>query len=280
MRSDIFRVFCYEYLAPKQPTGKHAASEKIRTVLTVMNDQKFSVNSLHVASPCSVGWESMTGDDRARHCHSCRLNVYNISALTGSEVKELVHSHEGRLCIRLYRRPDGTVLTKDCPVGLRKVRKRLAGLAAAAFASVLALFTVSFGQTYDGVPKPKTEITRSLSHDETSSLFVSVRDSAGVVLPGAKIVLVRGKVKRKSTSDRNGICVFKDMVMGTWALTATAPQFSKYVVDEIVIKEKEVTELNIELTPKGVEVTVGIYAGDSTIDTTSTSVNHNITIPR
>ena len=33
---------------------------------------------------------------------------------------------EGRLCVRFYTRADGTVLTQDCPVGLRAVRVKLA----------------------------------------------------------------------------------------------------------------------------------------------------------
>jgi hypothetical protein len=46
------------------------------------------------------------------------------------------------LCVRLYRRADGTVLTRDCPVGLRQRLRRLAwralALASSAAASLLA----------------------------------------------------------------------------------------------------------------------------------------------
>jgi hypothetical protein len=82
------------------------------------------LRSLDVASPCSADWESMTGDDCVRHCASCDLNVYNLSAMTADEAAELVSSKEGRLCARFYRRADGTVLTQDCPVGLRLLRAK------------------------------------------------------------------------------------------------------------------------------------------------------------
>ena len=36
---------------------------------------------------------------------------------------------EGSPCVRFYRRFDGTVLTADCPVGLRKLRFRRAAIA-------------------------------------------------------------------------------------------------------------------------------------------------------
>jgi hypothetical protein len=64
----------------------------------------------------------MTGDDRSRFCSHCNLNVYNISAMSRSEAESLIASAEGRLCVRYYRRKDGTVMTQDCPVGAQQAR--------------------------------------------------------------------------------------------------------------------------------------------------------------
>src|SRR5678815_339909 len=75
-----------------------------------------------VASPCTVDWNDMTGDDRVRHCGQCRLQVYNLSAMTADQAVAFVTEREGRTCIRFYRRADGTMLTQDCPVGLRAAR--------------------------------------------------------------------------------------------------------------------------------------------------------------
>ncbi len=77
---------------------------------------------LEVASPCPESWECMRGDGRVRFCDRCELNVYNLSEMTEAEVEALVHGTTGRLCARFYRRRDGTVLTRDCPV---KVRARI-----------------------------------------------------------------------------------------------------------------------------------------------------------
>jgi hypothetical protein len=108
-----------------------------------MTDGKFDLQKLQVASPCYERWDQMKGDDRVRHCASCKLNVYNVRAMTTAEVQELVERKTGRLCLRLYRRWDGTVLTRDCPVGVARVRMRVAAAiaTAAAFAAVL-LFPV------------------------------------------------------------------------------------------------------------------------------------------
>src|SRR6185295_16447527 len=64
----------------------------------------------------------MHGDDRVRFCDDCKLNVYNLSAMSRPEAELLIREKEGRLCGMLYRRRDGTVLTRDCPVGLARAR--------------------------------------------------------------------------------------------------------------------------------------------------------------
>src|SRR5215510_12087692 len=103
--------------------------------------------SLRVASPCHVGWDTMTGDDRVRFCGSCQLNVYNFSAMTGDEVRAMIAKSEGRICGRLYRRTDGTILTRDCPVGLRAVRRRVRRMVGAVFATLVSLSSVAIGQS-------------------------------------------------------------------------------------------------------------------------------------
>lgn len=73
----------------------------------------------------------MTGDERVRHCAQCKLNVYNISALSTKEATDLIREKEGRLCLRFYRRPDGTIITDNCPKILRRTRDLIAKAAAA-----------------------------------------------------------------------------------------------------------------------------------------------------
>lgn len=69
-----------------------------------------------------MAWEEMRGGDRVRYCKKCELNVFNISALTREEALDLISEFEGRLCGRIYRRLDGTVITRDCPIGMRGQR--------------------------------------------------------------------------------------------------------------------------------------------------------------
>lgn len=99
------------------------------------------LDQISVASPCHVPWDEMQGDDRSRYCGQCRKNVFNIAAMTREEATRLIAEREGSLCVRLYRRHDGTLLTGDCPVGNRLVRQRIARAAAAIAAVFVALVT-------------------------------------------------------------------------------------------------------------------------------------------
>lgn len=83
------------------------------------------INNVQIASPCPVSWGSMTGDDKVRFCGSCEKNVYDISALSAEAAVELIRENKGDICVQLYRRKDGTVLTEDCPKGLKRLRQAM-----------------------------------------------------------------------------------------------------------------------------------------------------------
>jgi hypothetical protein len=97
------------------------------------------LNHVRIAAPCKADWEQMIGDERVRFCGQCNLNVYNLSSMTRLDAESLVARNEGRLCIRFYRRFDGSIITKDCPVGLRAIRRRVSYVAKAVSSSVLGL---------------------------------------------------------------------------------------------------------------------------------------------
>src|SRR5437868_12561871 len=96
------------------------------------------LENLRIATPCTADWDEMAGDERVRFCGKCEKNVYNLSAMTREAGEALVREKEGRMCVRMYQRTDGTVLTSDCPVGVRRERlrariwARVSGMAASA----------------------------------------------------------------------------------------------------------------------------------------------------
>src|SRR5688572_2734596 len=100
-----------------------------------------ALHELEVASPCDQSWEAMKGGDRARYCEKCELFVYNLSGMSLEDAEELVSRTEGRLCVRFFRRSDGTVLTRDCPRGFRAARRKLLVLAGTGTAALATLAT-------------------------------------------------------------------------------------------------------------------------------------------
>ena len=97
------------------------------------------VQKVEIASPCPASWAEMTGDDQVRFCAHCKLNVYNLSEMTEEEGERLIIEKEGKLCARIYRRADGTIITRNCPVGLAELNRRVRRVVFRAAAAVVVI---------------------------------------------------------------------------------------------------------------------------------------------
>lgn len=151
------------------------------------------INEIEVATPCPADWDQMLGDDSVRFCGQCEKNVYNFSAMTAQQIADLVEETEGVFCGRLYRRPDGTVLTADCPVGLaekariaaRKAARRglaFAGLLTVSLASGAAgFFSKSAKEACDGM---KPVITDWSDDNVAGGIAIDVEEMMGDVEMG------------------------------------------------------------------------------------------------
>jgi hypothetical protein len=149
-------------------------------------DGRGKLEGLRIASPCKASWDQMAGDDRVRHCVQCNKNVYNFSAMTRAEAVTLVRERTGELCVRMYKREDGTVLTADCPVGAKKkVVRRLAlvgaGLGAAAAASAFGFAATPTTGTLEANPHGYAPTTASAEPDDTAHMMGDVAVPMGTV---------------------------------------------------------------------------------------------------
>lgn len=246
-----------------------------------MTKQNFNVNKLRVAAPCSVGWETMTGDERVRHCHSCQLNIYNTSAMTKSEVEKLLSKNEERICIRLYRRVDGTILTKNCSVGIRAYRRKIGRLVGATLSAILGLFSVSFAQqpNNEGLDASKIKIAIFENQTQESVITGIITDQNGATIPFIDLKLYKKGEKKfftKGKSNKDGIYVFKKISAGLYILEAKSRDFDTQIKNFRVEVSVKVL-LDFELNLKSKNVTVGIYVKEPLIDATSSSITTNIT---
>lgn len=128
------------------------------------------LDHIKIASPCSADWNEMRGDDRKRFCSLCELNVYNLSEMTKREAEDLVFQMEGKMCVKFYKRADGTVITKDCPVGLAKVRQKISRIASAAFGLIMGTVGGLWGAALFNRETPQLLIQTSPEISEDSVL--------------------------------------------------------------------------------------------------------------
>ena len=98
------------------------------------------LSRVRIAAPCRADWERMPGNERVRFCGECSMNVYNLSNMSKKDAEALILNAEGGLCVRYYHRADGTILTNNCPVGLRAIKRRVSGFSRAVVSSVLSFF--------------------------------------------------------------------------------------------------------------------------------------------
>ncbi len=99
------------------------------------------LHSIDIPSPCTASWDKMKGDEQVRHCSDCNKNVFNLSAMPEAQaIALLADNADGHLCVRFYRRADGTVMTSDCSTSPRRyARQALRKFPAMASVAVLAM---------------------------------------------------------------------------------------------------------------------------------------------
>ena len=255
-----------------------------------MDRQSSRLERIRIASPCSVGWERMVGDDRVRFCNQCNLNVYNISEMTAGQVEALIDSTEGRFCARLYRRADGTLLTRDCPVGLRRaIRRRVSRIGGAAITAMMSFCLSVFGQnpstkvcTRDSDKLPiKIKRESATSQDGQAVLSGTVIDPQGAAVPGAKLTLTNdaGKEKQVTEATDEGKFQFPSLVAGSYTLRVEMPGFQTAIVEHIKVESNESLQVNATLEFKSEQVMVGVVGIKSdSIDLSSTSVMTTIDV--
>lgn len=228
--------------------------------------QSFDIDSLRVAKPCPVGWDTMKGDERKRRCDMCELSVYNVSEMTEAEIRKLIANPTERICARIYRRADGTVITRDCPVGLRAYRKRIVKFTGAALSMIIGMFSTGYGQVEQKTGKKNETQISADNKRESAAIKGLLVDQNGAVMPGWKIELKPAGQKKgiKQKTDDNGEFSFSSLKPGKYVLEVPKPGGFKRIREDIDLGEGKEVTINLLLKFSGT-VTVGII-GEPLID--------------
>jgi hypothetical protein len=185
----------------------------------------------------------MNGDDRVRHCGECKLNVFNLSEMTRAEAERFIATREGRLCVRFYRRIDGTIITRDCPKGLRALTERVSRIAGAVLSGMMAVMPV-FAQSQAS--------THSANQAEAKEgqlgVDVTVVDPTGALVQNAKVTLCRckGKAANDTTTDATGVAHFRNLPKGTYEISVQAPGFRNNQ-QNVTIKKLEQLQVKLQI---------------------------------
>jgi hypothetical protein len=241
--------------------------------------QEVNLTRLNIASPCPADWEKMIGDERVRHCSECNLNVYNISAMTEPQAMQLIAKNQGqRVCLRLYRRADGTVITRNCPWNLRSMTRKISRLAAAVLTAIMSV-TIAMAK---GKPRP-VSCECSQSQQKESGIKLTVVDQHGAVIPKAEITLTKQAAKEAITgiTGDSGEWNRPGVAAGQYQITVMSPGFRKFS-SFIDVREGSLLGLKVKLPVADVNVTVEVKAESMVVMGTSVGVLaevHNSLLP-
>src|SRR5262245_26227769 len=218
-----------------------------------MTQKGKSLDRLYVSSPCNADWETMPGDERVRFCSQCHLNVYNISALTRKQAEKLIAETEGRLCAKLYRRADGTIITRDCPIGIRAIKRRVSYVANAALGAIIGIFA---NQTSvwaeDGHKDCKhytARIVRLQTMQNTALILGTVSDVTGARISNAKVTIINEETRREfaSKTDGEGKYRFSSLPAGSYSIIVESNGFASFRKKALKINEDEALQLDITM---------------------------------
>lgn len=210
------------------------------------------IDNIYIASPCTNRWEDMSGDDQVRFCAQCQLNVYNIAEMSRREAEMLIAAREGRLCVRLFRRADGTVITKDCPVGLRAIKKRIAKTASMLLALLLSCNSDVKARILEkpeliSSPNAPTVIKNSRAKND-SVISGRIFDETGEPIADAEITVLNEQSgwQQQLKTDANGQFSFSKLTPGFY--TVELFFYEQGAIKHIEVKKGRNAQLEVTLS--------------------------------
>jgi hypothetical protein len=233
------------------------------------------LEKIQVKSPCPADWDSMIGTDQVRFCEHCNQSVHNLSQMTRKRAMRLVANSSGRLCVRYYRHPDGSIVSKSVSRRLARIGRRASRVAAGAFTATLSLssavaqgsqscepnegFSNVSASRQSGCPAKQTYLG--------GSIIGPIQDTNGALIPGATIAISNSQshLALVTSSNYEGEYRFESLEPGAYSLGIEAPGFAPRVVGNIVLRPSVPQRLNQTLEVAGIQEEVEIEAGETVV---------------
>ena len=166
------------------------------------------------------------------------------------------------------------LITRDCPVGLRAVRRKVRRIAGAAFATVLSLASIASGQTkkdVKGCSQTAVSFERTKDKSQIGDFTGVVVDPNEARVPGASITLINDSDKRERTTktDDNGVFTFNRIIDGTYTVKIAAVGFKTFTLVKVLLSADELTRTNVHLALGDPTTLMGVIATTPEIEYTN-----------
>jgi carboxypeptidase family protein/ankyrin repeat protein len=193
---------------------------------------------IKIESPCDADWDSMVGNDRARFCKHCNLNVNDIDNFTSKELRRLLLTSRGRICFR-YREP-AVILPRLHQI----VPRRVARFAAGAFSAALSLSAAAVQQANasslsDSPSYVFRTVVQRNSSFSSGSLTGTITSDKGLPIDGAMVMLSNAEKNLvfSVSTDAKGTFTFEFMESGYYQFSVQAPGFEALRSEQLFVSE-------------------------------------------
>ena len=230
-----------------------------------MSANKRRLDQLKVVSPCSTDWDRMSGDEKKRFCSECDKFVYDFSQMTRRQVEAIVSVHRGRMCARITRRPDGSMVTLEAPPVHPIVARRASPVVNATLAAILGLGVPANALNVD--VSAAQLIVRSDADGKSARTPLGGGEAVvggtvvapqGAVIPNAVVKLISdagAELETKTSSE--GEFRFAQVPFGAYIMLVEAQGFYTHVNSNVIVDTPYDTSFEVTMKENRKVITLG-----------------------
>jgi hypothetical protein len=220
-----------------------------------MSAKKRRIDQLQVISPCSSEWDRMSGDDKKRFCAECDKFVYDFSRMTTRQVEAIVSIHRGRMCARITRRPNGSLLTLETPPVHPVVARRAPPVVNATLAAILSVSVPATALNIDASAAQITvrsgagnDIAKTPYGGGEASVGGAVFDPQNAAIANAVVKLISDAGEElKTKTSAEGEFTFTKVPFGAYIMLVEADDFYTHVNPNIIVDTPYDTRLEVAM---------------------------------
>jgi hypothetical protein len=185
----------------------------------------------------------MTGDEKKRFCAECDKFVYDFAQMTRQQIEAIVSINRGRMCARITRKPDGSLLTLETPPVHPVAARRASPVVNATLAVILGLNVPGAALNADAYTAQivansddYNESARTPHGGGEAIIGGEVFDQRGTVIPNAVVKLISDAgVELKTKTSAKGEFTFANVPYGAYIMLVEAPGFYTYVNSNVIV---------------------------------------------